>query len=73
MTRMINWTPLGVKHLRELYDHAMANNIEIFTMKIEHEQTEFVAGYAKYLLEYLEPQMGGVTTGKPKVPAGTLT
>ncbi len=54
--KAITWTRERVKQLRTAYDRAYADFQKSFKVEITDQGThEFDLGYAKYLLEYLEP------------------
>lgn len=50
MTKMVTFTAEKRKRLQEAYDAAAKVGAETFTFN----DAEYVTGYAKYLLEYLE-------------------
>lgn len=47
---IINWTPDTLARFKRAYAKALKDDVPTFTF----EGNEFVVGYAKYLIEYLE-------------------
>jgi HEPN domain-containing protein len=48
----ITWTPDKFRRLKKAYENAVKRQQDTFTF----EGHEFVQGYAKYLIEYLDAQ-----------------
>lgn len=53
--KQITWTKAKRDRLRLAYEQAVKDGKDIFTF----EGDEFVTNYAKYLLQYLDGQLGG--------------
>ena len=51
--KTINWTLPMLKRFKKEYQKAVSNKSDLFTF----DGNEFVTGYAKYLLEYLEMKL----------------
>lgn len=51
--RMIQFTPAKFKYFEEAYEAAVKAGEDVF----EFDDAEFLTGYAKYLIEYLGPQL----------------
>ncbi len=51
----IQWTPLMFKAFKKAFDAACKANVEQFVF----DGHDFLTAYAKYLIEYLEPKLGG--------------
>lgn len=54
--KMITWTPAMAKRLKTAYAEACKTKTKDETFMFDGH--EFVLGYAKYLIEYLEMQFG---------------
>ena len=49
---MIEFTPEKLKRFKKAYNKAVEDNNDVFTFS----NHEFVVGYAKYMIEYLDSQ-----------------
>jgi hypothetical protein len=54
---MISWTPERLQRFKKAYAKAVEANVETF----KFDEKEFVVGYAKYLIEYLDNHFSGRT------------
>ena len=52
----INFTPATAKDFKKAYEKAKKDGVDQFTW----QGHEFVLGYAKYLIQFLETKMGGM-------------
>lgn len=52
--KMISWTKPMLERFRKAYQKAVADNADTFMF----DGNEFVVGYAKYLIQYLDNQFG---------------
>jgi late competence protein required for DNA uptake (superfamily II DNA/RNA helicase) len=48
--KIINWTPAMLARFKKAYDKAVTEKVDTFMF----DGNEFVVGYAKYLIQYLD-------------------
>lgn len=51
--KMITWTSAMLRRFKVAYNKAVADNVDTFLF----DGNEFVVGYAKYLIEYLDSRL----------------
>jgi hypothetical protein len=66
MTQTVSWTTAKRDALRAAYTKATTEGAPSFKITVKPEgELEFAIGYAKYLLEYLDTQLGPAPRRQP--------